>query len=147
MNDVHFMSEKSDWETPQELFDKLHEEFHFTLDAAASDRNHKLPRYYTEQTDGLKQDWGGSVCSAIHPTALRKPGYGQRNVGKKRRNRTLWLCFSFLPGLIVNPFMTSSTISRVSQSAFSKAVCALRTEVRRWGRHLSLPCFVFSTKI
>lgn len=147
MNDVHFMSNKNDWETPQELFDKLHEEFHFTLDAAASDHNHKLPRYYTEQTDGLKQDWGGSVCSAIHPTALRKPGYGQRNVGEKRKNLTPWLYFLFLPGLIVNPFMTSSTISRVSQSAFSKAAYALRTEVRRWEQHHSLQCFVFLTKI
>lgn len=59
MNNVHFMSEKDDWETPQSLFDKLHEHFHFTLDAAASDSNHKLPRYYTKETDGLAQDWGG----------------------------------------------------------------------------------------
>lgn len=59
MNNVHFMSEKDDWETPQSLFDKLHEHFHFTLDAAASDSNHKLPRYYTKETDGLTQDWGG----------------------------------------------------------------------------------------
>ena len=59
MNNVHFMSEKDDWETPQSLFDKLHEHFHFTLDAAASDSNHKLPRYYTKETDGLVQDWGG----------------------------------------------------------------------------------------
>ena len=59
MNGVHFMSEKDDWETPQSLFDKLHEHFHFTLDAAASDSNHKLPRYYTKETDGLAQDWGG----------------------------------------------------------------------------------------
>lgn len=147
MNDVHFMSNKNDWETPQELFDKLHEEFHFTLDAAANDHNHKLPRYYTEQTDGLKQDWGGSVYSAIHPTALRKPVYGQRSVGKKRRNRTLWLCFSFLPGLIVNPFMTSSTISRVSQSAFSKAAYALRTEVSRWVPLRFRPCCVSLTRI
>lgn len=59
MNNVHFMSKKDDWETPQSLFDKLHEHFHFTLDAAASDSNHKLPRYYTKETDGLAQDWGG----------------------------------------------------------------------------------------
>lgn len=74
MNDVHFMSNKNDWETPQELFDKLHEEFHFTLDAAASDHNHKLPRYYTEQTDGLKQDWGGERVFCNPPYGTKETG-------------------------------------------------------------------------
>lgn len=61
MNKVHFMSEKNDWETPQELFDALHAEFQFTLDAAASNFNHKLPHFYTEETNGLTQDWGGGT--------------------------------------------------------------------------------------
>lgn len=61
MNSVHFMSKKSDWETPQDLFNRLNDEFHFTLDAAASDLNHKLPHYYTEKEDGLAQDWGGGT--------------------------------------------------------------------------------------
>ena len=74
MNGVHFMSEKSDWETPQELFDKLHEEFHFTLDAAASDHNHKLPRYYTESTDGLSQDWGGERVFCNPPYGVKETG-------------------------------------------------------------------------
>ena len=69
MDNVHFMSEKNNWETPQDLFDTLHAEFSFTLDAAASDDNHKLPRYYTSETNGLVQDWGGSVCSVILPIA------------------------------------------------------------------------------
>ena len=74
MNGVHFMSEKSDWETPQELFNKLHEEFHFTLDAAASDHNHKLPRYYTENTDGLSQDWGGERVFCNPPYGVKETG-------------------------------------------------------------------------
>lgn len=74
MNGVHFMSEKSDWETPQDLFDKLHEEFHFTLDAAASDHNHKLPRYYTEKTDGLTQDWGGERVFCNPPYGVKETG-------------------------------------------------------------------------
>lgn len=32
MNNVHFLTGKDDWETPQELYDKLDEEFGFTLD-------------------------------------------------------------------------------------------------------------------
>ncbi|GAG69098.1 unnamed protein product, partial [marine sediment metagenome] len=49
----------TEWETPQDFFDKLHREFCFGLDVAASPENAKCPFYYTEQIDGLKQDW---VC-------------------------------------------------------------------------------------
>lgn len=56
--EVMFSSEKNIWETPQDFFEKLDEEFHFTLDAAASDENHKCERYYTEQQNGLLKDWG-----------------------------------------------------------------------------------------
>lgn len=74
MNGVHFMSKKSDWETPQDLFNKLHDEFHFTLDAAASEHNHKLPRYYTESENGLAQDWGGE-------RVFCNPPYGSKETG------------------------------------------------------------------
>lgn len=50
---------KDDWGTPESLFNSLNREFNFTLDAAASDKNHKLPRYYTESTDGLAHSWIG----------------------------------------------------------------------------------------
>lgn len=74
MNRVHFMSEKNDWETPQALFDELNSEFNFTLDAAASDQNHKLPRYYTQESDGLSQDWGGE-------RVFCNPPYGDKETG------------------------------------------------------------------
>ena len=55
-----FTSDKNYWETPQDLFSELDKEFHFTLDAAASDSNHKCANYFTEKDDGLKQNWGGA---------------------------------------------------------------------------------------
>ena len=51
-----------EWGTPQALFDKLHAEFDFTLDVAASKLNHKCERYFTKEQDGLKQDWAGERC-------------------------------------------------------------------------------------
>lgn len=52
-------SHKSDeWETPQWLFDNLNEGFHFDLDVCATDENTKCAEWYTEEADGLKQDWG-----------------------------------------------------------------------------------------
>lgn len=50
-----------DWATPQDLFDKLHLEFGFTIDVAASDSNAKLPRYFTIDDDGLSQTWDDEV--------------------------------------------------------------------------------------
>ena len=32
-NDVMWSSKAMDWSTPQDFFDKLNEEFHFTLDS------------------------------------------------------------------------------------------------------------------
>lgn len=53
-------SRKSDeWETPQDLFDTLNEEFHFDLDPCATVQNRKCWDYITAHQDGLKADWGG----------------------------------------------------------------------------------------
>lgn len=45
--------------TPDEFFARQHAKHGFTLDAAASAENAKLPRYYTRETDGLAQSWRG----------------------------------------------------------------------------------------
>jgi len=50
----------SDWWTPRELIKVLDEEFHFDLDAAASEANHICPRYITEEMDALKTPWIGN---------------------------------------------------------------------------------------
>lgn len=55
--EVLFSSKKQDWATPQDFFDKLDAEFHFTLDPCADDQNHKCKKYFTEEQDGLNQDW------------------------------------------------------------------------------------------
>ena len=54
---VHFSSEKDDWETPQDLFDLLNSEFHFTLDVCATDSSAKCDRYFTPKESALKLDW------------------------------------------------------------------------------------------
>lgn len=65
-----------EWGTPQDLFDRLDREFHFTLDVCASDGMQMCQRYYNPQTDGLKQEWGGR--SMLDEPALRT---GDRQVG------------------------------------------------------------------
>lgn len=64
-----FTSSTDNWATPQWLFDELDKTFHFTLDVCASDENHKCDNYFTKESDGLKQDWGGVLFGAIRHTA------------------------------------------------------------------------------
>ncbi len=70
---VLFSSSSQEWATPQDLFDSLDREFHFTLDAAATYQNAKCAEYYNKQSDGLVQPWDGTVWV--------NPPYG-RSVGK-----------------------------------------------------------------
>ena len=54
------LSSKTDnWATPQDFYDELNEEFHFTLDPCSSDENHKCEKYFTKKQDGLSQNFGG----------------------------------------------------------------------------------------
>ena len=71
--DVMFSSKNMNFSTPQDFFDKLNEEFRFTLDACADEFNHKCERYYTVEQDALKQDWSGE-------TVFCNPPYG-RHIG------------------------------------------------------------------
>ena len=73
--DYGAVSKTIEWETPQYVFDKLHEEFDFTLDVCASDDNHKCEKYFTITDDGLAQEWVGRCWM--------NPPYG--------RDITLWV--------------------------------------------------------
>ena len=71
--DVFASSRTELWSTPQELFDRYNEKYHFDVDVCALPENAKCEVYYTPQVDGLKQEWSG-VCWC-------NPPYG-RQIGK-----------------------------------------------------------------
>ena len=54
-------SNKDDWETPQDLFDKLNAFYGFTLDACASPENAKCKKYYTKEQNSRVQDWNNDT--------------------------------------------------------------------------------------
>lgn len=64
---VHFSSQTNEWATPQDFFDKLNEEFNFTLDPCATSENAKVSKFYTQEDDGLVQDWTGEVVFCNPP--------------------------------------------------------------------------------
>lgn len=78
MDKVHFSTGKDDWGTPQDLFDELNKEFHFTLDPCADDNNHKCDKYYTKEQDGLAQSWAGETVFCNPPYSRKtKSNAGQ----------------------------------------------------------------------
>ena len=74
---VLFSSNKSDWETPPELFDKLDKEFHFDLDICATNQNTKCVRFLS--ANALHPEVGWKVLS--NRAIFMNPPYG-RQVGQ-----------------------------------------------------------------
>ena len=71
MNKILFQSNKEEWETPQDFFNKLNDEFNFTVDVCALPENAKCKKYYTPEIDGLSQDWSVD-------TVWCNPPYGRK---------------------------------------------------------------------
>jgi site-specific DNA-methyltransferase (adenine-specific) len=68
---VFHRSRKQDWGTPLDRFREWDLEFHFSLDPCASDYNTKCERFFTEEEDGLMQDWCGE-------SVFMNPPYGPK---------------------------------------------------------------------
>lgn len=68
MNDALLSSKKMNYCTPRDFFAQLDAEFHFALDAAATEKSAKCEKYYTPETDGLSSPWNlaGGLFSATH---------------------------------------------------------------------------------
>lgn len=67
---VMFSSDRDDWETPQDFYDRLDEEFNFTLDPCCTATTAKCEKCFTKAKDGLSQSWAGE-------TVFMNPPYGR----------------------------------------------------------------------
>ena len=65
-----YTSRSEEWPTPPAFFDKLNEEFYFTLDPCATAQNAKCSKFFTLDDNGLLQDWGSH-------TVFCNPPYGK----------------------------------------------------------------------
>lgn len=64
--ELMFSSKTDMWETPQDFFNKMNEEFHFDIDVCATPQNAKCKKYFTINDDALTQKWGGYVGVIPH---------------------------------------------------------------------------------
>lgn len=54
-----FQSKNQSWETPDDLFEKINQEFKFTRDVCASKENTKCSIFWTEEDSCLDKSWDG----------------------------------------------------------------------------------------
>lgn len=82
---------KDHWRTPPEIYDRLHAEFHFTIDAAAEPHNAKCDRFYTKEDNGLKQRYGTETVWCNPPYSRGQIVRWARKAYKSSRNGALWV--------------------------------------------------------
>lgn len=104
---VLFSSATVEWETPQAFFDKLNEEFHFTLDPCSTDENAKCEKHYTLQENGLLQDWTGEIVYCNPPYGKDMPEWIHKCYRHFLGGVLLSCCF--LPEQIQRLFMNTYT--------------------------------------
>lgn len=85
---VMFSSKKSDWETPQDFFDKLNNEFHFMLDSCANSENAKCKKYFNIEQDGLIQDWNGETVFCNPPYGRKLKNWVQKSYDESLKPNT-----------------------------------------------------------
>ena len=130
-----YMSDRMDWETPTDLFSRLDEEFHFTLDAASSETNHKCRKYYTLEDSAFDHEWTGETVFCNPPHTVERSPTGYANAAWKPAARTPPSSCSYRHAPIQDGSMTTSSTARKSVSSKAASV-SKRTEFPA-GRHHS----------
>ena len=88
---VHFSSDSSEWETPQDFFEKYDKKYKFTLDVCASENNAKCKKYFSIDDDGLAQDWFG-ICWMNPPYGTQIKKWMQKAYIASIENGTTVVC-------------------------------------------------------
>ncbi|PTC03192.1 phage N-6-adenine-methyltransferase [Vibrio mediterranei] len=65
-------AKRDKWQTPPAVFEKLHEEFSFTLDATAEPETALCDHYFTMDDDALTQDWSHQIVYCNPPYSKLK---------------------------------------------------------------------------
>jgi len=80
-----FSSKTDLWSTPQDFYEELNREFNFNLDPCANEDNAKCEKYFTEENDGLMQNWEGFTVFCNPPYGREIPKWVEKcsNEGQK----------------------------------------------------------------
>lgn len=116
MNTEVMFSSKTDlWSTPQWFYDKLNEEFHFTLDPCCTQDNSKCEKYYTKDDNGLEMSWIGE-------TVFCNPPYG--------RDIKYWVKKCYLESMQKNTVVVALLPARTDTEWFHTYIYNKAKEIR-----------------
>ena len=76
--------------TPKDIKERLWKEYNFTIDLCASDKNHLCERYYTAETNALKQNWDNEIAY-LHPLFDSKIGKFVEKASKSKNSTIVML--------------------------------------------------------
>lgn len=85
---VMFSSASDEYSTPQSFYDKLNNEFGFTLDPASTPDNHKCSTYYTQEVDGLVCSWNTDGAVFCNPPYSKVANWIQKGYTESQRTFT-----------------------------------------------------------
>ena len=83
-----FSSKTDLWSTPWNFFEKLNDEFHFTLDPCSTHENAKCYKHFTIKEDGLLQDWGNEVVFCNPPYGRKIKDWVKKAYEESQKDNT-----------------------------------------------------------
>ena len=83
-----FSSKTDLWSTPNDFFDKLNDEFHFTLDPCSTHENTKCYKHFTKEENGLLQDWGNEVVFCNPPYGRQIKDWVKKSYEESQKDNT-----------------------------------------------------------
>ena len=90
---VMFSSETNEWATPQDFFEKLSKLYGpYDLDPCSTIKNAKCKYFFTEQDDGLSQDWSGYNVFMNPPYGRKIGNWIEKAYEESRKDNTTVTC-------------------------------------------------------
>jgi phage N-6-adenine-methyltransferase len=83
---IHFSTEQDTWSTPTDLFQKLNDEFHFTLDPCCSTETAKCSKFFTKEDNGLIQNWSNEIVFMNPPYGKNQTKIWMKKAYEESRN-------------------------------------------------------------
>ncbi len=87
-NELMFSSKTDLWTTPWNFFEKLNDEFRFTLDPCSTHENAKCNKHFTIEEDGLLQDWSNEVVFCNPPYGRKIKDWVKKAYEESQKDNT-----------------------------------------------------------
>lgn len=88
-NELMFSSKSDEWYTPIDFYNELDKEFKFNLDPCATNLNHKCPKYFTKEDNGLLQSWEGHNVFCNPPYGRHIGAWVEKAFNESKKENTI----------------------------------------------------------